>query len=189
MRAFRDGLIGQLSTSSINHELKILRIAFNSACRAGLMQANPAIQVENLHEKQKHGAEAKKGRRPFTMEEIQKLLSVADQEWCDMILFGLYSGQRLGDLSTLTWGNLHLAEQELRFVSKKTRRNVILPLAQPLLRLIKKWTKGKGASPLFPSAAEAAARSEGRVGTLSNQFHDFMTKAKLVSAAVKEINR
>ena len=117
VRAFRDGLIGQLSTPSINHELKILRVAINSACRAGLMQANPAIQVENLHEKQKHGVEAKKSRRPFTTEEIQKLLAVADQEWRDMMLIGLYTGQRLGDLSALTWGNLHLAEQELRFVA------------------------------------------------------------------------
>ncbi len=52
-----------------------------------------------------HGAEAKKSRRPFTMEGIQKLLGVANHEWCDMILFGLYTGQRLGDSSTLPGRN------------------------------------------------------------------------------------
>ena len=91
------------------------------------MQANPAMRVENLHPKQAPNSEPKKSRRPFTIEELQKLLKVVDQEWNNLILFGLYTGQRLGDLSTLTWGNIHLSEEELRFRSKKTGRNVIMP--------------------------------------------------------------
>lgn len=88
---FRDGLIGQISTTSINHGLKIVRIALNSAVRGGLMQSNPAMQIENLHPKQKRDTEPKKSRRPFTMDELQKLLSVVDREWNDLILFLVYT--------------------------------------------------------------------------------------------------
>jgi integrase len=36
--------------------------------------------------------------RPFTLREIQRVLAVADPEWQSLIKFGLYTGQRLGDL-------------------------------------------------------------------------------------------
>ena len=184
--SFRDSLVGQLSVASINHAVKIIRIGFNAAQRAGLTQSNPAMQIENLHSKQKHGAGAKASRRPFTMPEIRKILDVADQEWKDLILFGLYTGQRLGDLSTLSWENLDLAQEELRFVSKKTGRNVVLPLPQPLLGVTAKWKKNVGTAPIFPAAAKDVATAKGKVGTLSNQFHDLMVAAGLVPPRPKK---
>src|SRR5260370_1158105 len=53
-----------------------------------------------------------------------------------MILFGLYSGQRLGDIATLRWKNIDLAHRELRFSTRKTGRTMILPLAEPLRKYI-----------------------------------------------------
>ena len=185
--SFRDGLIGKVSVSTINHRIKLVRIAFNAACRAGLMQSNPAMRVEKLHEKQKQGDESRQARRPFTMEEIQKILSVADQEWKEIIFFGLYTGQRLGDLANLKWENLHLAEEELRFRTIKTNRYVVLPLAQPLLRLIKQREQESGKTPLHPAAMEAVKKTKGnKVGTLSNQFYGLMAEAGLVPRRSKE---
>jgi integrase len=37
-----------------------------------------------------------------------------------MILSGLYTGQRLGDIATLRWNNLDLARGELRLPTRKT---------------------------------------------------------------------
>ena len=181
---FRDGLIGKVSVSTINHRIKLVRIGLNAACQAGLMQSNPAMRVEKLHEKQ--GDDSKQERRPFTMAEIQKILSVADQEWKEIIFFGLYTGQRLGDLANLKWENVHLAEEELRFRTIKTNRYVVLPLAQPLLRLIKQREQGSGKMPLHPAAMEAVKKSKGKVGRLSNQFYTFMAKAGLVPHRSKE---
>ena len=179
--SFRDGFIGKVPVSTINHRIKLVRIGFNAACQAGLMQSNPAIRVEKLHEKPRQGDASKQERRPFTLEEIQKILSVADQEWKDIIFFGLYTGQRLGDLANLKWENLHLAEEELRFRTIKTNRYVVLPLAQPLLRLIKQRAQGNGKSPLHPAAMEAVKKTKGnKVGTLSNQFYSLMAEAGLV---------
>ena len=43
-------------------------------------------------------------------------LSVADDEWRSMILFGLYTGARLSDVASLTWENI-----DLPFHRKKDR--------------------------------------------------------------------
>ena len=38
---------------------------------------------------------------PFTIAELQAILAVADPEWRSLILFDLYTGQRLSDLVSL----------------------------------------------------------------------------------------
>ena len=55
------------------------------------------------------------------MRELEAVLSVADPEWQSMILFGLYSGQRLMDIARLTWANIDLIRNELRLVTAKDR--------------------------------------------------------------------
>ena len=66
-------------------------------------------------------------RRPFTTEELQKVLAAADDEWQSLIRFGLYTGQRLGDLAALTWQNVDLERAELRITTQKTSKSLILP--------------------------------------------------------------
>jgi len=43
-------------------------------------------------------------KQAFTVPQVRRLLEVANPEWCSLILFALYTGQRLGDLVTLTGG-------------------------------------------------------------------------------------
>jgi len=50
-----------------------------------------------------------------------------------MILFGLYTGARLSDVASLTWGGpSDRPARELRFIAKKTGKTIILPLDGPL---------------------------------------------------------
>jgi integrase len=39
---------------------------------------------------------------------VRAILNLADEEWRSMILFGLYTGQRLGDIASLRWNNVDL---------------------------------------------------------------------------------
>src|SRR4029077_12792989 len=71
-------------------------------------------------------------RRPFTMAEIKRILKAADVEWRGLVIFGLYLGQRLGDLAKLTWRAVNFESGEIAFTAKKTGRRVVLPLVQPL---------------------------------------------------------
>ncbi len=59
-------------------------------------------------------------RRGFTIPEIRRVLKIANDEWRSLIFFGLYTGQRLGDLARLTWQNVDLERDEIRFISRKT---------------------------------------------------------------------
>jgi len=62
---------------------------------------------------------------PLKIKEIKAILSVADDEWRSMIRFGLYSGQRLSDIALLTWANIDLERNEIRFVARKTGKTIV----------------------------------------------------------------
>lgn len=168
---FRDALTSRLSVSTANLAVKIVRMALKEAHIAGLADANVAVGVRPA----KHRGELN-ARRAFTLPELKNILSKAEGEWPGLILFGLYTGQRLGDIAKLTWQNLDLERQELALVTSKTRRRQRIPLAMPLSRFVEKLPAGDDPKqPLFPRAFATQ-----RTGTLSNQFHDILIDAGLV---------
>jgi integrase len=176
--AFRDHIAARLSPSSTNLYLKILRTALKAAWVRDLIKENPAAKVANVKRaKGNLGA-----RRPFTPDELHRLFNVADDEWRGLILFGLYTGQRLGDLASLTWRNLDLLNQELIIQTEKTGRNMVVPLAKPLLAYlngIHPLPEDPNA-PLFP-VAFASTQDGGLIGTLSNRFHSLMVDAGIAT--------
>jgi integrase len=170
---FRDALAERLAPGSVNLSVKVLRIAFGQARRDGLVDVNQAERVTLL----KRRDEAI--RRPFTLDELRRLLAAADEEWQGMILFGIYTGQRLGDIATLDWRNVDLQNGELRLVTGKTGRRQIMPLAAPLVRWLESASTGnEPEAPLFPGANAIMVR-QGRAGGLSNQFACILAAAGL----------
>jgi integrase len=122
------------------------------------------------------------GRRPFTIPEIQRVLEKANDEWRTLILFGLYTGQRLGDLARLTWSNVDLERDEIRFATRKTGRRMIIPIAPPLRAQIEKLPAGDDPhQPLHPRAFASVTKSGG-VKTLSRQFGELLADVGLVEA-------
>ena len=84
-------------------------------------------------------------------------------KWESLIKFGFYTGQRLGDLKGLTWANIDLESNVLRFRIRKTRRDAIIPICEPLLDhiLTLEGSKDDPKAPLHPRSAKT------RVSTLS----------------------
>jgi integrase len=170
---FRDTLAKRVTTGTVNVSLKIIRSAFAQARRDGLIDVNEAERVTLLKRKDRFE------RRPFTLPELRRILEVATDEWRGMILFGLYTGQRLGDLAALTWQNVDLQRAELRLVTGKTGRRQILPLAAPLLRYVEALPAGdKPDAPLFPRIYDIAQRHQ-HAGNLSNEFFNTLVAAGL----------
>src|SRR5262245_58982278 len=101
---------------------------FKSARRDVVCSDNP---VEFIGYVRAAGRKAEQ-KRPFTIAELQAILAVADPEWRSLILFGLYTGQRLSDLVSLSWNNIDLERGEVRLVTSKTSRTMIIPMAPPL---------------------------------------------------------
>src|SRR5437867_11293946 len=99
-------------------------------------------------------------RRGLTIPEIKRILVIANDEWRSLIFFGLYTGQRLGDLPRLTWQNVDTERDEIRFVSRKTGRTMIIPIAPPLRAQIEKLPPGaQPHQPLHPPPFASAASS------------------------------
>jgi integrase len=120
-----------------------------------------------------------KVRRPFTIPELQAILAVADDEWKSMIRFGLYTGQRLGDLAMLTWENVDTQRGEIRLVTRKTGKTLVLPIASPLLEHLAKLPAGdRSDEPVHPRSF-ATVEKQGRSANLSNQFADILATAGL----------
>jgi integrase len=169
---FRDREAKELSRATANLSLKVLRVCFGESVRQGLLAVNPAVRVPVLKTRDKSA------RRAFTLSEIKRILKACgdDAEWRGLVLFGLYLGQRLGDLAKLTWRAVNFETGEIAFTTRKTGRRIVLPLVQPLSDYLASLPANDNPNAhIFPRAASAK-----RTGTLSNQFHEILVAAGLV---------
>ena len=153
---WRDGLAERLAAGTVNKYLKIMRGAWSQAVRDGLISSNPFAAVGTI----KAHKSFESTRRAFKVDEMRRILQVADGEWRGIILFGLYTGQRLSDITSLTWNQIDPAEGVVRFVTAKTGAVLDIPLAGPVLDWIGKAKVPKSArAPVFP-LADAASVSQ-----------------------------
>jgi len=169
---FRDREAKELSRATANLSLKVLRVCFGEAVRQGLLAVNPAVRVAVLKLRDKSA------RRAFTLSEIKRILKACgnDAEWRGLVLFGLYLGQRLGDLAKLTWRAVNLETGEIAFTTRKTGRRIVLPLVQPLVDYLSALPASDNPNAfIFPRAASAK-----RTGSLSNQFREILADAGLL---------
>lgn len=173
---YRNTVLARTSAASANKVVKFLRVAFGAAHKDGFMQENPATMVDTL----KRPTADRQQRRAFTLPELRRILEAASDEWRGIILFGIYTGQRLGDIARLTWANVDTGRKELRFVTTKTGRRMQIPIASTLIAHIATMDAGDAPdAPLFPKAAAELAKF-GKAAPLSKQFHALLVSVGLV---------
>jgi integrase len=175
---YRDATAKQTSKSTANNNLKILRGVLTDAFRDGLVPVNEAMKVKTLKRDRKERFK----RLPFTMDQIRRVLKEPlTQEWRGMTLLGLYTGQRLSDVSTARWGQFDMVTKVWSFTSQKTGKDMILPIHPVLFKHLQSVRPKHPANddPLFPRAAGKVERT-GKVGQLSKEFHDILAKVGLV---------
>jgi integrase len=171
--SFRDKLrAGGRAASTCNMVVKkILSVPFEQARRLGYILANPTHGVDLLKDR----AEARKGaKEPFTPAELAALVDAAEGDWNGAILVAATTGLRLGDVISLTWGQVDLKDRVIRAETKKTGANITAPIHPDLLEWISKQRRGIGKAPLFPELVNE--RIGGTTG-LSRQFRGVMEKA------------
>ena len=169
---FRDREAKELSRSTANLGVKVLRVCLGEAVRQGLLTMNLAVRVKII----KSTLESR--RRPFTPAEIIRILKACgeDVEWRGLVLFGLYLGQRLGDLAKLTWRAVNFETCEIAFTAHKTGRRIVLPLVQPLVDYLSALPASDNPNAyIFPNSAKHK-----RTASLSNQFREILVDAGLV---------
>jgi integrase len=172
--AFRDAQLASSAPATTNHCLKIIKMIFRSARRDRFLLEDPADGIKTV----KNCGSFE--RRPFSIDELRAVLAVANEEWQSLIKFGLYTGQRLGDLAALTWSQIDLQRNEIRLTTRKTGKALLIPIATPLREHLLSLASGDNPrSPVHPRAFEIVAAQNGRVGQLSNQFSELLVACGL----------
>lgn len=164
---FRDCVAKQLSATSTNMDLKVLRSCLYAAQKQDLVEKNVAAKVDTL----KQRGESK--RRGFTLAEVGRVLKRCDEaggEWRGLILTGLYTGQRLGDVASLTWQQVDLDKRCVSFVTSKTGKRLSFHMAKPLADYLESMpSSDQPDACVFP---KVAALAEKHTGTISTKFYD-----------------
>jgi integrase len=171
---FRNYVAAKHSPVTTHADLKTIKMICRAAKRDGYIVEDPAEFVDTVRN------DSEDSRRPFTIPEIQRVISAADAEWQSMIKFGLYTGQRLADVALLTWDSVDLERNEIRLRTRKTNRRLIIPIAAPLRSHLDSlpMTDEPGA-PLHPKAYGTMKR-QGKSGNLSNQFAEAVAALPVV---------
>jgi len=170
---FRNHHAGNLAHGTVNGYLKCLRMLFRSALQEKVISENSCEFVGAAKNA------AAEGRRPFTVEELQSVIALADDEWKSMIRFGLYTGQRLGDIARLKWSSVDLEKGVIRIVTQKTNKTLVLPINEPLKQHITLIKGQKGRDEAIHTRSFAIIEKQNRTANLSNQFSDLLAKAGL----------
>jgi integrase len=170
--AFRGSIAKTASATTANHAAKVLRSVFSCAMNEGVIIGNP-FALKALGEK---NAE----KQAFTLAQVKRLLTVADSEWKSLITFGIYTGQRLGDLAKLTWSKIDFERKEILFKTEKTGRDMAIPASDALWSHILSLKRGTPTAPLHPRAFEM--REKYGIGGVSKDFTRLMVSAGLCEA-------
>lgn len=147
LEKWREIELERVSPNTLQTYTKIVRGLFRAAQNEGLRTDNPAASLGALKKD-------KSIRKEFTPEQVRDLLRIAPPEWKSLILFALYTGQRLGDLAALTWEAVDTEKGLITITTQKTGTELHIPIAAPLLRHIASLpVPKKNSSPIHPEAA------------------------------------
>jgi len=114
-------------------------------------------------------------RKPFTPEELQKLLVAArgDAFMYPLIVTAACTGMRRGDVCGLRWNAVDLAAGMLAVKTSKTGKKAEIPIFRPL-RAVLEECKTKGGDLVFPQAAQTLRQSP---RTLTWRFKKLVAEA------------
>jgi integrase len=165
---FRDARTSQgVSAATVKLDLKLVRSVLNTARRQALILHNPAEAVDLPLVKSNE-------RDVFTPDEVRALLGAASPDWKTAILLGYYVGPRLGDVVSLAWKNVELADGVIFYAQGKTGKKVVVPLHPDLEEHLLRIAGDEPSGFLCPSLGEV--KIGGRSG-LSKQFAGLMARA------------
>jgi integrase len=182
IRSWRDALKRKgLAAPTVNDAIKTLRMPFKAAHDTGYIEINPCTKNSVRPVKD----EARNVEKDvFTPEQLAELISAAkSDDWKGAILCGAYTGLRLRDVADLEWGAINWKEQKITATTRKTRKDVTVPIHPQFASWLQKQTRGIGKAPVFPTLASKSGA--GKSG-LSMQFKRIMERAGIRGRLLRE---
>jgi integrase len=130
---FQQNRVREVSPATVNRELALLKHMLNLAERWNLRQGqNPVRLVKFL-------AEDNLQFQTLSKEAEEALLARCPSYLQDMIIFGLNTGLRCGDIFNLQWKEVDFERRRLNAFVQKTRRVLIIPLNDAACDVLEAW--------------------------------------------------
>ena len=185
VRKWRDHLRIGRTARTTNHYVKDITGLFKAAIDEGIIAANPCGPLKALP------LEDSRERKPFYPGEVGRLIeSAPSADWRGVILVGAFTGLRLGDCASLTWGHVDLAAGIIAITPSKTRRKRIevrIPLHPQVQGFLESHPiSDDDDAPLFPSLAK---RSVSGAHGLSLTFAGIMDAAGVSRGKCSNVGR
>jgi integrase len=184
IRSWRDALKRKgLAAPTVNDAIKTLRMPFKAAHDAGYIEINPCTK-NSVRPVRDDARNVEKD--VFTPEQLASLIGAAESEdWKGAILCGYYTGLRLRDVADLQWNAINSEEQKITVTTRKTRKDVTVPIHPQFASWLEEQTRGIGKAPVFPTLAGKSGA--GKSG-LSMQFKRIMERAGIRGRLLREAN-
>src|SRR5215472_5527083 len=184
IRSWRDALKHKgLAAPTVNDAIKTLRMPFKAAHDTGYIEINPCTK-NSVRPVRDDARNVEKD--VFTPVQIAALIDAApNEDWKGAILCGYYTGLRLRDVADLQWNAINSEEQKITVTTRKTRKDVTVPIHLELASWLREQTRGIGKAPVFP---RLAGKSGAGKSGLSMQFKRIMERAKIKGRLLREAN-
>lgn len=130
-----------ISVASVNKELRTLKAEFNRGVNLGIINKNPFLKIQYIKV-------TKLGKLVMTDEEIRQIVEgVQDSTIKNVVVFGVLTGCRLGEITSLTWECVDLQNRVIHIRNKvdklnnvifrtKTNENRDIPINDTLLQML-----------------------------------------------------
>jgi integrase len=134
----------------------------------GYLRRDPTEGLRAL--KKERGSPEERKRRPFTREELGRVLAVCDPDWRLLVRLGLVTGQRLGDLIRMDWARLDLSAGLWVLTTGKTSKRLVVPLPEDVVRDLAERCGSAVRGAVFPELVAEVEAAKGYVGSISKAF-------------------
>ena len=179
MDEFQNWLDARFRPSTRKKHFSAIRHFFSSAKKLNLLDTDPCEAVTHLSSLSRT-VSTEIARRPFTLEELQLILTNSNEEWHSMILTSLYTGgQRLGDIACLKWDAVDFEKGTLYIRTQKRGKPLVIPLWSRLRSLLKERYPHRVNEYIHPSAARKYQHA-GKASPLSVEFGKILFTSGLV---------
>jgi len=133
----------QVSGATVNRELALLKRMFNLAIDWDLhLSSNPLRKVKFFQE-------VNTVFRILSSEEEPRLLANASPIIQDVVVFGLNTGMRIGEVFSLRWQNVDLERGLITVFAPKTQKSRVIPINSEARRILEFWTRGRKSEYVF----------------------------------------
>ncbi|MBF8276821.1 MAG: putative phage integrase [Candidatus Brocadiaceae bacterium] len=133
----------RVKDSSINVDIGILSHLFSTAINEGIIDINPCQKVKRLKISQVKD-------RVLSGDEIATILDMPEGKDRLMILASLFTGMRLNEVLSLTWGDIDFGKGIIHIFQSKTSKTFDIPLSDCLRTALEAYrTHSTGARVLY----------------------------------------